>query len=222
MATREFFAKVRGWAFSNLGSRQAAIKAALVGRWLELTGSLNSTLLDYQAAMDVREEDGGSTLVFALAAKPSMAQNVEFGMVPYNLQDTLLRMTTRNIRVSKKGHLYLFVPFGHTTREIRERGGSVGERMARALTPYPSGKTGSLPAGVAEKDPYHATDILAGLVRHAPRPGQYGSRYMTWRTISQNGRPWFHRGIQSRNFMRQVLQYEADSIIARVSEGGAG
>jgi|GEM_PF-6727861 len=218
MATKAFFDKIKRWHTTVLSDRRLAIKVALFERWLELSGSLRSTLPAYQEAMNVREEDGGKTLVFALSAEPRMAQLVEFGVLPYDMRETLLKMSTRSIRVSKKGHLFLYVPFGNTTRFIRKQGGSVAERAARNLGAYkPGGGADRLPAGMSEKlAPWHSHDPLASLVRHAPTGNQRGSTYMTWRTISQNGRPWTNRGIQARNFMRQVLEYEADDIANKV------
>lgn len=221
MATSEFFAKIKRWHETTLTHRRLAIKVALFERWLELSGTLRSTLPEYQEAMDVREEDGGRTLVFALAATPKMAHLVEFGQLAYDMRETLLKMSTRSIRVSKKGHLYLYVPLRQTTRKIRQYGGSVTERAARNLSAYRKGGGGGrLPEGMASKlAPWHSHDPLAGLVRHAPQDSQRGSTYMTWRTISQAGRPWIHRGIQARHFMRQVIEYESDAIISKVLQG---
>lgn len=216
MATKAFTDKVRGWMQDQLTFRQHVIKTALINRWLEMTGELGSTLPAYQAAMDFRTTF--SSLIFVLKGNPKLAHMVEYGMPPFDMRETLLKSTTRSIRVAKAGHLYLYVPFRITTRRIRELGGSVVERAARALAPYPT-KGARLPEGLAAKlDPYHATDPLASLVRHAPKGNQRGSTYMTWRTISQRGKPWIHKGIKARHFLRRLAEEAPD--IAR--EAGKG
>lgn len=216
MATKEFFAKLRQWADTAMSVKQAAVKAALIERWLELTESLNTTLPDYQAAMRVYEKSDG-TLVFAMADAPVMGKLVEFGQEPYDMRQTLLKATTSSIRVAKDGHLYLHVPLRKTTRQIKQLGGNQAYDAAKNLSAYAGAGSDRLAQGWADKlDPYHAVDPLAGLVRLPPAEGQRGSTYMTWRTISQQGKPWINRGIQARHFMRQVLQYEAADIAGRV------
>jgi len=209
MATKEFFAKIRKWGESTLELRRRAVKAALIDRWLDLTGSLRSTLPDYQAAMDVRES--GDDLIFVVGDNPRIAKMVELGATPWDLRDTVLRGP--NVKISRKGKKFVSVPFGRTTRQIRAWGGSAVEKMARNLKPYPGPGSERLPPGLAEKlDPYHVTDPLDSVVRKMRTPPARGSKYMTWRTISENGRPWIHPGIKSRNFMRQVLEYEVEEI----------
>jgi hypothetical protein len=215
MATKEFFAKIKRWGESTLEVRRRAVKAALIDRWLDLTGSLRSTLPAYQAAMDVREE--GDALVFVVGDNPRIAKMVELGATPWDLRDTVLRGP--NVRVSRKGTKFVAVPFGRTSRQIRAWGGSAVERMARNLKPYPGPGAERLPPGLAEKlDPYHVTDPLDAVVRKARIPPGRGPAYMTWRTISENSRPWIHPGIKSRNFMRQVLEYEAEDIARKALE----
>lgn len=218
MADKAFFAKLKGWMQDMLSVRQHLIKRALIQRWLELTGELRSSLPAYQAAMDFRTTF--TSLTFVLKSEPKLAQMVEYGVTPFDMRDTLLRTTTKSIRRSKKGHLYLYVPFRITTRKIREYGGSAAEKAARALGPYPTSRN-RLPEGMAPKlDPYHATDPLAGLVRIPNATPGGGSMYMTWRTISQNGKPWIHKGIKARHFMRQVSE-EAQDIAAAILEKNA-
>lgn len=216
MATKQFTDKVRRWAKDQLSIRHHVIKQALIERWLEMTGDLRSSLSAYQEAMDFRAT--WTSLIFVLKGHPKLAQMVEFGATPFDLRETLLKSTTRSVRVAKAGHLYLYVPFRLTTRRIRALGGSVAERAARALAPYPT-KGARLPEGMSEKlDPYHATDPLASLVRHAPQAGQRGSTYMTWRTISQRGKPWIHKGIKGRHFMRKLAE-EAPDIARKAGKG---
>lgn len=209
MATKEFFAKLKKWGESTLELRRRTVKAALIERWLELTGDLRTTLTAYQEAMDVRE-DGGN-LVFVVRDQPRIARMVELGATPWDLRDTVLRGP--NVKISRKGKKFVSVPFGHSTRLIRARGGSAVERLARSLKPYPGPGHERLPPGMAEKlDPYHVTDPLDSLVRKIRPPPERGSKYMTWRTISEAGRPWIHPGIHSRHFMRRVLEYEVEEI----------
>lgn len=209
---KRFAGQVKAWTATESGTLIQHAKAAIIDRWLDLTGSLRSTLADYQAAMDVR--DDGRTLTLVLADQPPMAQLVEFGMLPVDLRQTLLKSSTRNIRRAKDGHLYLFVPLRRTTRAIIDMGGSRAYRAARALEAYKGAGSGRMDEGWADKlDPYHSSDPLAGMVRIPSEGG--GSTYMTWRTISEQGKPWIHRGIQARHFMRQVTQEAAD-IVARV------
>lgn len=210
MASKEFMAKVRAWTSTESGTLLQHAKAAVVNRWLELTETLGSTLADYQAAMDVR--DDGRILTLALSGEPVMAQLVEFGMLPVDLRQTLLKPSTKSIRRAKDGHLYLFVPLRKTTRTIVDLAGNRAYRMAKEMAAYEGAGSDRFPSGMADKlDPYHATDPLDGMVRIA-NPGG-GSTYMTWRTISQNGKPWIHRGIQARHFMRQTLA-DAPGLVA--------
>lgn len=210
MATKEFFKKLRGWVTSDVQGFRAQLEGALLERWLELTEDLGSSLGAYQSAMDAQSD--GHTLTLILHGEPKLAKLVEFGQAPYDMRDTLLKPTTRSIRHAKDGHLYLYVPLRKSTRTIIDLAGSPVYRMAKALAAYPRGD--SLPAGLADKlQPFHATDPLAGLVR-IPEAGG-GSMYMTWRTISQAGRPWYHRGITARNFMTQVAA-EAPMIAQRL------
>lgn len=217
MATKEFFAKLKRWSQSEMDWKRRRIKAALIDRWLDLTGSLRSTLPAYQAAMDVREDIGRDNLVFVIKDSPILAKMVEKGAEPWILQWTLLRASTRNIRRSRDGKFYLNVPFKHSLRGIRERGGNAAVRLARKLRPYNGPGSDRLPPGMAPKlDPYHTTDPLDALVRRGPERPPAGERgFMTWRRITENGRPWVHPGIKARNFMRQVLEQEVDEIVRR-------
>lgn len=214
MATKEFMAKVIAWTSADAQDFLQRAKAALVDRWLELAGGLGGSLAAYQAAMDVRDE--GRVLRLVLRDSPKLANLVEFGCAPFDMRQTLLRLTTRSIRRAKDGHLYLFVPLRKSTRTIVDLAGSRAYAMAKALKAYPGSGSGRLPAGLTPKlQPYHATDPLDSLVRTEPDGPGGGSVYMTWRTISQIGRPWLHRGIVGRNFMQQVAN-EAPSIVARL------
>lgn len=207
MASKEFFRKLNGWFNSEISAAMNVGRAAILERWLELTEQLGSSLSAYQSAMDVRMS--GRELVLVLKDKPALAKLVEFGMAPHDMRDTLLRENTRSIRVSKSGHLYLFVPLRKTSRTIVDLGGSSVYRAAQKLK-----EREALPAGLADKlQPFHATDPLAGLVRIPNSSDSGGSTYMTWRTISQAGRPWMHRGIQARNLMQQVAR-EAPMLVA--------
>lgn len=134
---------------------------------------------------------------------------------PFDLRDTLLKPTTRSIRQGKRG-LYLFVPFHMTVAAIKAAGGNAAVKQARGLpaTTSQNGRTfwgGRLPPGLAPKQrPHHATDPLAGLVRkEAPYSAASGgggqSTYHKWRTISQNGKPWIHPGIQAKHLADRVL-----------------
>jgi hypothetical protein len=214
MATKEFFAKIRRWQASEFDARRRAIKAALIDRWLELTGELRSTLPAYQDAMDVREDVHDDSIVFVLRNQPVIAPMVEHGTAPFDMRTTIPR--SPRARIARAGHKFVFVPFGRTTRQIRKWGGSVAERMAKSLKPYQGPGSERLPPGLAEKlDPYHAADPLAAVVRKARAAPERGSSYMTWRTISEKGKPWIHPGIRSRHYMNRVLREEAEEIIRR-------
>lgn len=212
MADKEFFRKLKSWISADAQSYTSRLKGALIERWLELTEQLGSSLEAYQSAMDVR--DDGATLTLVLRDRPRLASLVEFGQEPYDMRDVLLRTTTRSIRVAKDGHLYLYVPLRKTTRTIVDLAGSRVYRMAKAMGAYPGSKD-RLPSGLTDKlQPFHATDPLAGMVRIPNDNGS--STYMTWRTISQAGRPWYHRGITARNLMAQVAA-EAPAIARRLA-----
>lgn len=208
MATKGFFRAAIGWTPQDVNDRVSAAQSRLVNRWLQLTGTLRSSLTSYQAAMNVTLEP--RSILLEVGAFPALARMVERGASPWVLQNTVLNA---NSKVSKAGHRYANVPFRHTTRELRAYANKIYEK-ARALT-----SKQRLPAGlVAKLDPYHVTDPLAALKR-VQAPGG-GNQYMTWRTISEAGRPWVHGGIKGRHFTRQVAE-EAQAIVAPLFEPSA-
>lgn len=205
--------------------RAKRIAAALWSRWRGLTRGLPGRYKSsYQSAM--RLSVRGSHVELSLEGD-TLSGSVEYGygpggigtQGPYDMRKTLLR--SNSAKSGPKGR-YLSVPMGMTTRKLRGmKGGSRAYRMARQLASSvvsAGGNTkwgGALPRGLVPKlraqgrtvpgigfQPPHATDPAHGLRR--VKRGGGSSRYGTFRTISEGGKPWVHPGIKARRFIRRV------------------
>lgn len=204
---------------------------------------LNSTRPAYLRSLQVREvtENG---FICGLPASPStaiIAHMVEQGMGSggigttgsYDVRKYLLRGSTRNIRRSKTGKLYLHVPFGHDPSRVKSQYGTAirsAMQRLRATTTDANRRTrwgGRLPAEmVLRLKPHHVSDPLAGMVRLASTYSKSGSGkprtqtagYRTWRTASySNTEPnaWISDGIRARRIADDVLR-ELPNLVAMV------
>jgi hypothetical protein len=194
---------------------------------------LSKTRQAYMNSLQIRNVTPKG-FICGLPASPStsiLAHIVEQGMGPsgigssgpYDVRMFLLRASTRNIRTSKSGALYLNVPFDHTKESITKMGGARAYRRASRLKPTittPQGTSwgGRFPKNtVAKLQPHHASDPLAGMVRlvsgYSMRKGKNGpqmvaqtSGYRTWRRASMNGKPWVSKGVTARRYIDKVAQ----------------
>lgn len=204
---------------------------------------LNSTRPAYLQSLQVREvtENG---FICGLPASPStavIAHMVEQGMGSggigttgsYDVRKFLLRNSTRNIRRSKTGKLYLHVPFGHDPKRIKSQYGAKirqAIQRLRATTTDANRKTrwgGRLDADLVPRlKPHHVTDPLAGMVRLAStyskapsgNPRTQTAGYRTWRTASysnEHPQAWVSDGIRARRIADDVLS-ELPNLIAQV------
>ena len=203
---------------------------------------LNTTRGAYLRSLQVREVTAHG-FICGLPASPStavIAHMVEQGMGsggigttgPYDVRKYLLRASTRNIRRSKNGKLYLNVPFGHSPKQIKSQyGAKIRQAMQRlkATTTDANRQTrygGRLaPDLVPRLKPHHVSDPLAGMVRLASTysKGASGPRtqtagYRTWRRASYaNTDPdaWMSSGIRARRIADEVLR-ELPNLVAQV------
>lgn len=204
---------------------------------------LNSTRPAYLRSLQVRSvtERG---FVCGLPASPStavIAHMVEQGMGsggigttgPYDVRQYLLRNSTRNIRRSKTGKLYLHVPFSHDPKRVKSQyGARIRQAMQRlkATTTDADRRTrwgGSLEANQVPKlKPHHVSDPLAGMVRLAStysksasgKPRTQTAGYRTWRTASYSNtdpKAWVSDGIRARRIADDVLR-ELPNLVAMV------
>jgi hypothetical protein len=189
----------------------------------------------YIRAMRVEPTQHG----FRLALRSTRAMMLELGMGPggigtqgpYDMRKVLLRPGTRSVRRSKDGHLYLHVPFRMTKAKIVALGGHGAYTAAHALQATTTITTGSgrrtvtwgrdlrtgkhsaLPAGMAMRQPGHATDRLARTYKfhrleHLVRGGPVRATYGNFRTISDGpkGKPWMHPGVRAHRIMLEVMR----------------
>lgn len=195
--------------------------------WSSLARSgLRKTKQAYLTSLQVRDVSAKG-FTCGLPAAPStsvLAHIVEQGMGPggigtqgpYDVRKFLLRASTRNIRMGKKG-MYLNVPFDHDKASITKMGGARAYRRAQRLKPTISTPQGTMwggrfPKGTIRKlQPHHAVDPLAGMVRlvstyslRGGKPVAQTSGYRTWRRASVNGKPWMSKGVVARRYIDQV------------------
>ena len=224
--------------------RRAQTLADLVlAEWsAKARAKLNTTRAAYLRSLQVRNVTEAG-FICGLPASPQtavIAHMVEQGMGsggigstgPYDVRKYLLRASTRNIRRSKAGRLYLRVPFGHTTKSLKGYSSQVyaAARRLKATTTDATRKTrygGRLPAQMVPKlKPHHVSDPLAGLVRLASTyskkrsgaPNKQTSGYRTWRTASYSNtdpNAWRSSGIRARRIMNDVVK-ELPALIKQV------
>jgi hypothetical protein len=225
--------------------RRSQLLADLVlAEWTaEARKKLNTTLDAYKRSLQVRDVSAKG-FICGLPASPStaiLAHMVEQGMGsggigtsgPYDVRKYLLRASTRNIRRSKAGNLYLHVPFGRKAKDIRASFGDQAANRARRLSATMTDanrKTrygGRLPAHMVPKlKPHHVSDPLAGMVRMAStyskgrggKPRKQTSTYRTWRTASYtntNPKAWLSSGIKARRIMDDVTR-QLPTLISQV------
>ena len=225
--------KALGFSGAEARRRSQTLADLVLAEWSALARKkLKTTLPAYLRSLQVRNvtENG---FICGLPASPStaiIAHMVEQGMGgggigtsgAYDVRKFLLRASTRNIRRTKKGQLYLHVPFHHTKKDIVSRyGKQIGNAVQRlkATTTDANRKTrygGRLPANLVPKlKPHHVSDPLAGMVRRASTYSKGGktrsqtSGYQTWRTASYsntNPQAWMSKGIKARRITDDVLR----------------
>tara|TARA_Y100000114_G_scaffold152868_1_gene171895 strand:- start:3519 stop:4265 length:747 start_codon:yes stop_codon:yes gene_type:complete len=231
-----YSALVRALGFtSDEARRRSQILADLVlAEWSAIARTkLNTSRAAYLRSLQVRNVTAHG-FICGLPASPStavLAHMVEQGMGgggigtsgPYDVRKFLLRESTRNIRRTKAGELYLRVPFHHSKKEtVAKYGAKIGRAMQRlrATTTDANKRTrygGRLPPNMVPKlKQHHVSDPLAGMVRKSStysrrggQPVQQTSGYQTWRTASYaNTRPdaWISKGIQARRIADDVMR----------------
>lgn len=226
--------KALGFSGSEARRRSQTLADLVLAEWSALARrKLNTSRSAYLQSLQVRNvtENG---FVCGLPASPStaiLAHMVEQGMGAggigtsgsYDVRKFLLQASTRNIRRTKTGKLYLNVPFHRTKKEIvAQYGAQIGSAVQRlrATTTDQNRRTrygGRLPAGMVPKlKPHHVSDPLAGMVRKAStysrRNGKtvtQTSGYQTWRRASYantNPQAWISKGITARRIADDVLR----------------
>lgn len=223
--------KALGFSSTEARRRSQTLADLVLAEWSALARrKLNNSRPAYLRALQVRNvtEHG---FICGLPASPStavLAHMVEQGMGgggigtsgAYDVRKFLLRESTRNIKRSKKGNLYLHVPFHQTKKKIvGKHGAQIGRAVQRlkATTTDANRKTrygGRLSAGrVPKSKPHHVSDPLAGMVRRASTYSKSGkaqtSGYQTWRTASyanKNPKAWLSKGIKARRIADDVLR----------------
>lgn len=225
-------------------NRATTLSDLVLAEWSALARErLNTTRPAYLRSLQVQNvTPRGFTC--GLPASPStatIAHMIEQGMGSggigttgdYDVRKFLLRGSTRNIRRTKKGALYLHVPFSHSPADIkRDYGPRIRSAMQRlrATTTSPNRRTrwgGRLsPDRVPKLQAHHVADPLAGMVRLAStysksangRPIQQTAGYRTWRTASYantHPRAWRSRGIYARRIADEVMR-RLPSLIVQV------
>lgn len=234
--TATYSALVRALGFSSEGARKRSQTLAdlVLAEWSALARKkLNTSRSAYLSSLQVRNVTANG-FICGLPASPStavLAHMVEQGMGSggigtsgaYDVRKFLLRDSTRNIRRSKTGALYLHVPFHHSKKQtVAKYGAQIGRAMQRlkATTTDANNRTrygGRLPANMVPKmRPHHVSDPLAGMVRkkstYSRRNGQavqQTSGYQTWRTASysnKNPEAWMSKGIRARRIADDVMR----------------
>jgi len=218
--------------------------------------TLHATRRDYVAALRVGYRGDRVRVGLAEDAKLAnlVEQGMGPGGIgtygPYDVRRFLLRGSTQNVRRTRGGKLYLHVPFRRMTAQIKALGGAQAMQAAQQLTatltaPNTTTAWGSrLPAGMAPNlrpaptvlypgSPWetvqhaHATDPLAGMVRMQKTYAKATqSFYMTWRTASEEGKPWVSKGVMPRWLQSLVMihapQYLQVAIDAWFGTGRGG
>ena len=138
----------------------------------------------------------------------------------YDVRKFVLKPGTSNLKHGKKG-MYVNIPFSHTAGAILAAGGKGALKAAKALPAYrPGGGRGQ---GLGAE---HG-DRLSGLVRQEDSysRGAKGpvvqSRYTTWRTMSEGGKPWMSKGIAARRIAQRVLAAMPDLIAMVLGKAAA-
>ena len=158
---------------------------------------------------------------------------LEWGAPPWDLRETLLRSSSRGVKVSKKGFRYMSIPFRHMGENATGRNGkplgsayakllgkAEGKRIASAVMTEVnriksnprnssiSGYTGIIPASVGGPllRARHLTGLYSGMVviQKVYDSGAKSSQLMTFRTISNNPRSVREDG-GGRNWMHPGL-----------------
>lgn len=124
-------------------ARAYAVARAVQHSWKNFARLLLDTSRnEYIRAVQIENVEPDSAQV-TLASEAALPMMRELGMGPggigsegaYDLRTFLLRTSTKSIRQSAGGGLYLNVPFRHSVASIRQRGGAKAVKAARALGP---------------------------------------------------------------------------------------
>jgi hypothetical protein len=205
-------------ALSTMGN---AILAAWSAEARAKLGTSSQRIAAYEKGLSVHVTNGNKVRVVLSDVIPNI---LEQGMGPggigtqgaYDQRLFSLKPTTKNIRRSKKGNLYLNVPFHLTDKEIVALGGNRALRALRKLdaatTPRLKGSTRrinlrrpGLGPGYGQRGRGHSHDSLEG-VRKQNKTYAKSTQgtYVKWRVMSQGGRPWMSAGVRARNLAQAV------------------
>lgn len=188
------------------------ITDAVRGRWIELASArLSSSRGPYISAIQATKLQGTIGVIELVGA---FANLVEHGTPGFDMRDTLLRPQGLTSRVIPFRHLGpdaagasgvgapMGKPYAKTLGVKPSRAlGQAIYAVAKGLSPGESLRPGSAPL----LHSHHKSDIYAGLQR---QPQKSGSRYMTFRTISEDGDPdsWMYPALTGRNVTRELEQ----------------
>lgn len=198
----------------GLSALNAGIAANARNEWLKLAGEeLHSSRRDYVAGIQAVQIDGMRALIALVGAFPNM---IEQGTLGFDLRETLLRQFGLHHRV---------IPFRHRTPGSGGATG-VGTPMGAAYAPVLGDSAAKdlgrqiykraqklapgqkLPAGLAPLlKSTHVTDLYSGMQRMRTGNGRGQTRYMTFRTISEDSPPqsWMYPALAPRNLAEKVV-----------------
>lgn len=217
-------------------------------KWIRIAQTeLHSTRQDYIQAIGEIQTGEGSREIALIGW---LANAIENGMDAYDMRDTLLANSSH---VGKDGKKFAYIPFRHGTPGSTGLAGapmgsaeaphssssmasgsvlaSLGQavKLGKAIHQEAkklrgSRRLGTGVGGASLLQPWHKTDIYAGMKRQRKpyvnqRTGKTTTQtqYTTFRTISENSDPsaWQHPGIQARHFADQVAAH-VDRIIPAI------
>jgi len=162
-----------------------------------------------------------------------MAPRLEYGFAAYHLPARIRWAQARGARRNKAGRWYLRVPFEHATPSAQRPGLPQGVyRVARRLqrgeylTAGPTQGRAVHAPGLVPYVPRFARNVRPGYVhaalyeglRRVPGRGR-GSRYLTFRTLTQDSTGWWIPGRQGVQLARQTARDTAPAVRALIEAG---
>jgi len=225
--------KIVGLRRDEVGRRMGNLADLIVAEWTRhANNELHATAPDYTNAITITERGRTRVRVELLGTLPNI---VEQGMGPsgvgsygpYKVSDLLLRTTTKQVRRTKDGRLYVNVPMHFSAADIARLGGDSTADLARKMRPSLTRplRDRVRPADtnlVRPQDMEHGTrwgdrlpgrsptDPLRGVVRldkvySQATQGVPQQQYLTWRRVIQGGKDWWSSGVKPRRLSDRVV-----------------
>ncbi|GMV42850.1 MAG: hypothetical protein AMXMBFR64_45660 [Myxococcales bacterium] len=233
---------IAGLRPSDRRQRMRAIGQVIQRDWkAEADAALRSFRGVYKKNIVLQEATDRHVRIELKGTRPNMAeQGMGAGGVgtegPYDIRRFVLKAGTKSLKQGKKG-LYLNVPFGYSLADVRALGGAETAKAAKALAP--SGSRIDIDAvrrfiRAHGRSDYFARSgarvawggrlgvgapaRLVGLIRYEKTYARatQNSPFMTWRRMSEGGKPWMHPGLKGHHLARRVLA-RVPQIVAMVS-----